>query len=199
MCADLETSRFVNDKAKKAERDYPGRFIGAAHAHPLGGPEALKELDRCKHELGFQGVVITSEADGLFLDNRQIRAVLDRGGKARPVRVRASRAQAQLLAAVRRLRHRALGRPRILADHGDHPADQFRRVRPPPQSHRPHGASLGRHRLDAGSHPQLSGQGFLGHQGQSAPRHEPEKGLRLLSATTTWCSTPRALQARSPR
>jgi predicted TIM-barrel fold metal-dependent hydrolase len=69
MCADLETSRFVNDKAKKAERDYPGRFIGAAHAHPHGGPEAMKELARCKHELGFEGVVITSETDGLFLDN----------------------------------------------------------------------------------------------------------------------------------
>ena len=70
MCADLETSRFVNDKAKKAERDYPGRFIAAAHAHPLGGPDAFKELARCKHELGCQGVVITSEADGLFLDNQ---------------------------------------------------------------------------------------------------------------------------------
>jgi aminocarboxymuconate-semialdehyde decarboxylase len=69
MCADLETSRFVNDKAKQAERDYPGRFIGAAHAHPLGGPDAIKELNRCRHELGFQGVVITSECDGLFLDN----------------------------------------------------------------------------------------------------------------------------------
>src|SRR5712691_2345799 len=69
MCADLETSRFVNDKAKKAERDYPGRFIGAAHAHPLGGADAIKELDRCRHELGFQGVVITSECDGLFLDD----------------------------------------------------------------------------------------------------------------------------------
>src|SRR5260370_7202541 len=69
MCADLETSRFVNDKAKKAERDYPGRFIGAAHAHPLGGPDAIRELNRCRHELGFQGVVITSETDGLFLDN----------------------------------------------------------------------------------------------------------------------------------
>src|SRR6476646_8987402 len=69
MCADLETSRLVNDKAKKAERDYPGRFIAAAHANPLGGPEALKELNRCKHELGCQGVVITSEHDGKFLDN----------------------------------------------------------------------------------------------------------------------------------
>jgi predicted TIM-barrel fold metal-dependent hydrolase len=68
MCADLDTSRLCNDKGKKAERDYPGRFIGAAHAHPLGGPEALKELARCRHELGYQGVVITSEAEGLFLD-----------------------------------------------------------------------------------------------------------------------------------
>jgi predicted TIM-barrel fold metal-dependent hydrolase len=68
MCADLERSRFVNGKAKQAERDYPGRFIGAAHAHPLGGDAALDELKRCRDELGFQGVVITSEVDGLFLD-----------------------------------------------------------------------------------------------------------------------------------
>ena len=68
MCADLETSRLVNDKAAQAERDYPGRFIGAAHAHPLGGPGAFKELARCRHELGFQGVVITSEFGGKFID-----------------------------------------------------------------------------------------------------------------------------------
>jgi predicted TIM-barrel fold metal-dependent hydrolase len=69
MCADLETSRLVNNKARQAERDYPGRFIGAAHAHPLGGADAMKELNRCRHELGCRGVVITSECDGLFLDN----------------------------------------------------------------------------------------------------------------------------------
>ena len=68
MCADLKRSKFINDKAKQAEREYPGRFIGAAHAHPLGGPDAFNELARCAHELGFPGVVITSEADGLFLD-----------------------------------------------------------------------------------------------------------------------------------
>src|SRR5258707_5063127 len=68
MAADLERSRICNDRARQAERDYPGRFIGAAHANPLGGPEALRELNRCKHELGFQGVTITSEAEGLFLD-----------------------------------------------------------------------------------------------------------------------------------
>src|SRR5271157_5112333 len=69
MCADLETSRLVNDKAAQAERDYPGRFIGAAHAHPLGAAAAFKELARCRHELGFQGVVITSEFDGKFIDH----------------------------------------------------------------------------------------------------------------------------------
>lgn len=68
MCVDLEKSRFVNGKVRQAERDYPGRFIGAAHAHPLGGREALRELSRCAHDLGFPGVVITSEVDGLFLD-----------------------------------------------------------------------------------------------------------------------------------
>src|SRR3954470_11842917 len=69
MCADLETSRLVNDKAQKAARDYPGRFIGAAHAHPFGGADAMKELNRCKHELGYEGAVITSEAEGEFLDS----------------------------------------------------------------------------------------------------------------------------------
>ena len=69
ICADLETSRLVNDRAAQAERDYRGRFIGAAHAHPLGGAAAFKELARCRHELGFQGVVITSEFEGKFIDD----------------------------------------------------------------------------------------------------------------------------------
>jgi len=72
MCADLDTSRLVNDEAKRAERDYPGRFIGAAHAHPLGGPTALKELHRCRHELGFPGVTICSEFDGKWIDDPAI-------------------------------------------------------------------------------------------------------------------------------
>jgi predicted TIM-barrel fold metal-dependent hydrolase len=72
MCSDLDRSRLVNDKAKQAERDYPGRFVGCAHAHPLGGAEVFKELARCKHELGYDGVVITSEMDGKFLDSPEL-------------------------------------------------------------------------------------------------------------------------------
>ena len=74
MCTDLDRSRLCNDSAKQAELDYPGRFIGAAHANPLGGAEAFRELARCKHELGFPGVVITSETNGLYLDAPEFEA-----------------------------------------------------------------------------------------------------------------------------
>lgn len=61
MCGTLEKSRIINNAAKKAENDYPGRFIGTAHAHPLGGKDAMAELSRCADELGFPGIVICSE------------------------------------------------------------------------------------------------------------------------------------------
>ena len=69
MCAELEKSRLINDRTHEAERNYPGRFAGFAHAHPLGGAEAFAELARCRHELGFRGVVITTEFDGVTLDD----------------------------------------------------------------------------------------------------------------------------------
>ncbi|CAN0326676.1 unnamed protein product, partial [Phaeothamnion confervicola] len=69
MSADIERSRLANDTAKALEKAYPKRYIGFAHANPLGGPEAMKELARCADELGYPGVTITSEQDGLYLDN----------------------------------------------------------------------------------------------------------------------------------
>src|SRR5258705_13920970 len=36
ICSNLDTSLFVIDKSKRAERLYPCRFIAAAHAHPHG-------------------------------------------------------------------------------------------------------------------------------------------------------------------
>ena len=71
MAADLERSKLVNDRTKQLEKDYPRRFIGFAHVNPLGGPAALAELARCADELGFPGVTITSEQDGLYLDAPQ--------------------------------------------------------------------------------------------------------------------------------
>jgi predicted TIM-barrel fold metal-dependent hydrolase len=69
MCADADVSRIANDKTKEAEKNYPGRFIGGAHVNPLQGRDALRELNRCAAELGFPGVVITSEIDGVFIDD----------------------------------------------------------------------------------------------------------------------------------
>ena len=73
MCnPSLDVSRFLNDKMKEAERRYPGRFTGTAHAHPLGGKEAFLEMARCAHDLGFPGIVITSEIDGKGLDSPEL-------------------------------------------------------------------------------------------------------------------------------
>jgi len=69
MCADMDTSRIANDKTQAAVKAYPGRFIGGAHINPLKGAEALRELNRCSTELGFPGVVTTSEIDGAFIDD----------------------------------------------------------------------------------------------------------------------------------
>jgi len=64
MCGPLDRCRIANDRIFEATQNYPGRFIGTAHAHPLGGAAAFKELARCRNELGFPGVVITSEFNG---------------------------------------------------------------------------------------------------------------------------------------
>ncbi len=68
MSADLERTRLVNDTAKALEKRYPNRYMGFAHANPLGGSEHMKELARCADELGYPGVTITSEQDGVYLD-----------------------------------------------------------------------------------------------------------------------------------
>ena len=136
MCADLETSRCATTSAKKAETDYPGRFIGAAHAHPLGGADAhFASSTAASTSSAVPGVVITSEIDGKYLDDPEFEPFWTECEKLGLFVFVHPALKLNLLAAVRRLRHRALGRPRVLAGHGDDPADQFRRVRSPPQPH----------------------------------------------------------------
>ncbi len=64
----LEVCRLINDRMRDAMRNYPGRFIGLAHVPTMAGPQGLKELGRCAGDLGFPGVVIGSELQGLPLD-----------------------------------------------------------------------------------------------------------------------------------
>ena len=80
---DLGACRFINDKMKQAEADYPGRFIGLAHVPALDPDDGPAELERCAKEHGFPGVVIASELQGQALDTQALdplwRAVCDLG------------------------------------------------------------------------------------------------------------------------
>ena len=100
---DLEVSRLANDKTQAAVKAYPGRFIGGAHVNPLHGADALREFNRCKAEFGFPGVVITSEIDGVFIDDPALEPFWNEATQARHVRVHPPVLEAQLLAAAQRL------------------------------------------------------------------------------------------------
>lgn len=65
---DLDACQYINKEMKKAENDYPGRFISLGCAPTLGGAAAMKELGRCAEEYGFPGIGIGSEIQGLALD-----------------------------------------------------------------------------------------------------------------------------------
>jgi aminocarboxymuconate-semialdehyde decarboxylase len=64
----LENCQLINECSARAQRDYPGRFVGLAHIPPLDGTAALKELERAIAELGLKGVTIPSQVNGLSLD-----------------------------------------------------------------------------------------------------------------------------------
>src|SRR2546421_2982534 len=70
---DLATCRLINDRMRRAVEDHPGRFIALAHVPALKPAEAAAELKRCAVDLGFPGVVIASELQGLGLDAEELR------------------------------------------------------------------------------------------------------------------------------
>ena len=199
MCADLESSRLVNDKAKQAERDYPGRFIGAAHAHPLGGAAAFKELARCRHELGFQGVTITSEFDGKFIDAPEIEPFWNEVGKldmfvfvhpalklnhaqqfdaydtARAV----GREFSLIMATIRLINSGVFDRHPELTVHMAHLSGGI-------------AAMLARIRS-------FPGQGFLGHRRQYAARRQGARTISTITSGTISFSIPPDLPAASAR
>jgi predicted TIM-barrel fold metal-dependent hydrolase len=70
---DIVTCRLINDRMHQAEHDYPGRIIGLAHVPALDPQNAAAELRRCAVDLGFPGVAIASEVQGLALDAGALR------------------------------------------------------------------------------------------------------------------------------
>ena len=66
----LENCRLINDCTAEAQKGYPGRFVGLAHA-PVFEEAGLRELERAIAELGLKGVTISSQVNGLSLDARE--------------------------------------------------------------------------------------------------------------------------------
>jgi len=69
----LEHCRLINDCTAQAQRDYPGRFAGLAHA-PVLEEAGLRELERAVGELELKGVTISSQVNGLPLDAKEFTA-----------------------------------------------------------------------------------------------------------------------------
>ena len=67
----LENCRLLNDCTARLQRDYPGRFVGLAHAPVLDGEAGLREMERAISELGLQEVTISSQINGLSLDAKE--------------------------------------------------------------------------------------------------------------------------------
>lgn len=64
----LSICRFYNDKLhERVVSEYPDRFIGAAHV-PIGTDSAVRELERCVEDLGFEAVGIAVHSHGHLPD-----------------------------------------------------------------------------------------------------------------------------------
>jgi len=69
----LEECKNWDDGTAEVVRKYPKRFVGVTSVHPLGGEKAFAELERAIEVLGFKGVIIRSQANGLSMDAKELR------------------------------------------------------------------------------------------------------------------------------
>lgn len=69
-------ARQANDALAQVVRAQPARYAGLASFHPLGGMAAVKELERCKRELGLCGALVNSHTQGHYLDEPACEPVL---------------------------------------------------------------------------------------------------------------------------
>lgn len=65
---DVKGSKSANDLLARETQKRATRYGGLAHL-PMQNPvEAANELERCIHDLGFQGAMINGEINGEYLD-----------------------------------------------------------------------------------------------------------------------------------
>ncbi len=171
----MPTTRLGNSR-----RTIRSRFIGFAHVNPLGGSEHMKELARCADDLGFPGVTITSEQDGLYLDAAEYEPFWSECEKRGLFVFVHPALKLNESGAIQRLRPRPLDGTRVLTCAGNNPPDQLAGIRPTPQPHRAYVAPGGRDCFHSRAVAQLSGQGVLGNERQQDARCDAGPRLRLL-------------------
>ena len=72
----LQNCRLINDCTAQMQKDYPGRFVGLAHA-PVLEEAGLHELKRAIVDLGLKGVTVSSQVNGLSLDAKEFTPFYD--------------------------------------------------------------------------------------------------------------------------
>ena len=77
----LENCQLLNDCTARAQKDFPGRFVGLAHVPPLDGEAALAEFERAINQLDLKGVTISSQVNGLSLDAKEFQPLFARAVK----------------------------------------------------------------------------------------------------------------------
>ena len=72
----LENCRLINDCTAQMQKDFPGRFVGLAHAPVL--EEARITRARASHDrTRLKGVTISSQVNGLSLDAKEFTPFYD--------------------------------------------------------------------------------------------------------------------------
>ena len=67
-----DTSRFFNDHIASVVKSYPNRFVGLGTLPMQDTSLAVKEMERCKNELGMPGVEIGSHINEMNLEDERL-------------------------------------------------------------------------------------------------------------------------------
>ncbi|MEM7168355.1 MAG: amidohydrolase family protein [Planctomycetota bacterium] len=77
----LDLSRFLNDHIADVVSRYPTRFIGLGTIPMQDAELAIVELERCVRDLGFPGVQIGTNVNGLNLDAPELFAIFEKAAE----------------------------------------------------------------------------------------------------------------------
>jgi len=78
---EVRLARLANDGLAEIVQRYPHRFLGVATL-PFSSPaEALREFDRCVDSLGFKGLQISSNVNGMLLDAPELFPIYERAAQ----------------------------------------------------------------------------------------------------------------------